>query len=111
MGKLIGNFLILWGIILVGIVICSYARGHGEAEWIEQGAYKNAQGSLCCGEQDCARLADDDVEITSAGYHIKSLDETVPFNQVHPQPSVDGGYWRCAWGGSRKCFFVPPMGS
>jgi hypothetical protein len=30
----------------------------------------------------------------------------VPYQEA--QPSPDGHYWRCAWGGTRKCFFAPP---
>jgi hypothetical protein len=84
------------------------ALAHGEADWINQGGYRNAVGELCCGERDCAALRDTDVEVTAAGFHIRSLDETVPFDQALPSP--DGHYWRCAWGGARKCFFAPPMG-
>jgi hypothetical protein len=40
---------------------------------------------------------------------VKSLKETVPYQEA--QPSPDGHYWRCAWGGARKCFFAPPTAS
>jgi hypothetical protein len=30
----------------------------------------------------------------------------VPFSEALPSP--DGNYWRCQWGGTRKCFFAPP---
>jgi len=30
----------------------------------------------------------------------------VPFSEALPSP--DGAYWRCQWGGARKCFFAPP---
>jgi hypothetical protein len=54
-------------------------------------------------------LADGDVIATSAGYFIKSAEETVPYSEA--TPSTDGRYWRCQWGGLRKCFFAPPPGS
>lgn len=79
---------------------------HGPAQWIEQGQYKNAVGELCCGERDCAELASDDVAITASGYFIKSIKETIPFSEATPSPT--GTYWRCFWGGKRKCFFAPP---
>lgn len=82
------------------------AHGHGAAQWIQDGNYKNAAGELCCGERDCSELADGDVVPTSGGYLIKSLGETVPYQEAAPSP--DGRYWRCAWGGHRKCFFAPP---
>lgn len=79
---------------------------HGPAEWIQRGNYKNAAGELCCGERDCFELADSDVKITARGYYIVSIKETVPFSEAAPSPT--GTYWRCQWGGQRKCFFAPP---
>lgn len=90
--------------LLLGM--CAFALGHGAAQWIQDGNYRNLAGDLCCGERDCAELADSDVQITAAGYLIKSLDETVPFQEATPSPN--GKYWRCYWGGKRKCFFAPP---
>ena len=84
----------------------SLANAHGPAEWIQRGDYKNAAGELCCGERDCAELASADVSVTAAGYFVASIRETVPFSEA--QPSPDGHYWRCQWGGARKCFFAPP---
>ena len=84
------------------------ARGHGEAEWIQRGAYKNAAGEFCCGEHDCTEISSDGIEVWPNGYWIKGLQEFVP--NAEAQPSLDGHYWRCAWGGQRKCFFFPPPG-
>jgi len=98
-----GKPLLILASLLLGVVS---AIAHGPAEWIQRGAYRNAVGELCCGERDCAELADGDVEITSAGYLVISLKEIIPFNEA--QPSPDGRYWRCQWGGMRKCFFAPP---
>lgn len=82
------------------------ARAHGPAEWIERGRFTNAVGQLCCGERGCLEVPSSDVEVTARGFYIRSLKETVPFDEA--QPSPDGHYWRCAWGGERKCFFAPP---
>jgi hypothetical protein len=84
----------------------SLASAHGPAQWIQDGGYRNAVGELCCGERDCFELADEDVGIISTGYFVRSIRETVPFSEA--QPSPDGRFWRCQWGGSRKCFFAPP---
>jgi len=84
----------------------SLAGAHGPAEWIQRGAYRNAAGELCCGERDCFELSSEDISITGAGYFVRSIRETVPFSEA--QPSPDGHYWRCQWGGARKCFFAPP---
>lgn len=96
----------VWIIAIVaalGVVFVRYAKAHGPAEWIQRGGYKNSAGELCCGERDCFELTADDVKITSAGYYIASTKEIVPFSEATPSP--DGKYWRCQWGGSRKCFF------
>lgn len=110
---------ILFGIgcVVLGFFVClvvfilmqSAARAHGPAEWIQRGQYKNGAGELCCGERDCFELADADVKITSAGYFVIPTKETIPFDQA--TPSIDGKYWRCQWGGARKCFFAPPGSS
>ena len=91
---------------VTALMTLSLAQAHGPAEWIQRGAYKNAAGELCCGERDCFELTDADVKITSSGYFVVSMKETIPFQEATPSP--DGRYWRCQWGGARKCFFAPP---
>jgi hypothetical protein len=46
------------------------------------------------------------VKITPAGYFVIKTNETIPFSEATPSPT--GTYWRCHWGGQRKCFFAPP---
>ena len=58
--------------------MCAYALGHGAAQWIQDGRYKNAVGDLCCGERDCSELADGDVSVTPGGFLIKSLNGSHP---------------------------------
>jgi len=87
----------------------TFAQGHGPAQWIADGRIRNAAGDLCCGERDCRELSDTDIGVTANGYLVKSLNEIVPYREA--QPSPDGRYWRCAWGGTRKCFFAPPTAS
>src|SRR4051812_46195429 len=98
---------LLW-LVLLALFFCtmSYVLAHGPAEWIQRGGYKNSAGELCCGERDCFELTDGDVKVTAAGYYVVSIKETIPFSEATPSP--DGRYWRCQWGGSRKCFFAPP---
>lgn len=89
------------GLVLVALLLC----GHGPADWIRRDGYKNAIGELCCGEQDCSELLSSDVRLVSGGYLVVSLGEFVPFSDVTPSPNK--AYWRCQWGGARKCFFAP----
>jgi len=91
---------------LAAVLTVSIAVAHGPAEWINQGNYRNAAGELCCGEHDCFALPVTDVSVTQKGYFVRSKGETVPFSEALPSP--DGFYWRCEWGGARKCFFAPP---
>lgn len=103
------------------LALASAADGHGEAEWIARGSYKNAAGELCCGERDCVVIEPEHIKYTSGfgaipqrGYLWfpdinKNQFEFIPEDQVLPSP--DGQYWRCQWGGERKCFFAPPPGS
>jgi len=96
-------------VVAITLFAASYVRAHDDADWIRKHGYKNMVGELCCGVQDCAALNDGDVSVTSSGYRIKSLNETVPFEMTLPAPAEAGGrYWRCQWGGQRKCFFAPP---
>jgi hypothetical protein len=48
------------------------------------------------------------VKAVPGGYLIKSRNEFIPHSEAQPSP---GGYWRCEWGGQRKCFFAPMQGS
>lgn len=101
--------LTVLGVMLINALTVGSVPAHGPAEWIQRGGYKNAAGELCCGERDCFELTDGDVKITAAGYFIHSTRETIPFHEATPSPT--GTYWRCQWGGSRKCFFAPPGSS
>ena len=96
----------LTGLAAMAMLSLQLAYAHGPAEWIQRGGYKNAAGELCCGERDCSELSDADVMITREGYFVISIKEIVTFSEATPSP--DGHYWRCQWGGSRKCFFAPP---
>jgi hypothetical protein len=107
--------------ILAMLLLCVPAYAHGPAQWIQDGRYRNAVGDLCCGEHDCKELPDESVKATSQGYQVHLLipktqwavarwiNEVVPYSEA--QPSPDGKFWRCEWGGTRKCFFAPPPNS
>ena len=110
---------------LAALLLCAVpAYAHGPAEWIEKGAYKNAVGELCCGERDCGEKIAGTVEATPDGYRVNATFRiTTPTGQIIDEqvnefvptadatPSPDGSYWRCRWGGGRKCFFYPPPNS
>ena len=98
---------VLFGFATFAILSLSVAHAHGPAAWIQQGGYKNGLGELCCGERDCVEISAADVKVTPAGYMLISTSETIPFDQATPSPT--GTFWRCDWGGQRKCFFAPPQ--
>ena len=97
---------VLFGLATFAILSLSVAHAHGPAAWIQQDGYKNGLGELCCGERDCVELAAADIQITPGGYVVKATSETIPFSEATPSPT--GTFWRCDWGGQRKCLFAPP---
>ena len=111
-----GVACITFAVLVIAFVVMLFlyagarpARAHGDAQWIQDGRFKNAIGELCCGVRDCNPIADDDVITRPDGFYIISLKETVPYAEATPTPLEGGGrYWRCQWGGQRKCFFAPP---
>jgi hypothetical protein len=76
------------------------------SDWIRSGKHLNSKGESCCGLHDCTEIDGAGISTTSAGYFIRGLRETVPYSET--KRSEDGKYWRCQWGGERKCFFAPP---
>lgn len=112
-----------WRALGRAAVLCACAGAafaHGPADWISKGGYRNAAGEQCCGENDCHEIAGAHVSVTPAGYLVDvpgypsphglgligAIKETVPFSEALPSP--DGKFWRCEWGGKRRCFFAPP---
>jgi hypothetical protein len=79
--------------------------------WISHGRYISpADGTHCCGDNDCFAVPAADVRPTAAGWLIRSLNETVPYSES--QTSEDGEFWRCKkYDGSRRCFFAPQPSS
>ena len=81
--------------------------------WINHGRYTNARtGELCCGENDCEMIADENVKTTPQGYLLVTTGEVVPFAEA--LKSEDGRYWRCHRfdaAKSRRCFFAPEPAS
>lgn len=111
---------ILTGLAAVAMTTLQLAYAHGPAEWIQRGGYKNAVGELCCGERDCGIQIGGTIEYGPGGFRVDAdfqigtglsaivvhVREFVP--EAEATPSPDGSYWRCHWGGQRKCFFAPP---
>lgn len=76
------------------------------SDWIRSGKHINGKGESCCGLNDCTEIEGRAISTTPSGYFIRGLRETVPYSET--KRSEDGKYWRCQWGGERKCFFAPP---
>ena len=110
----------------LAILAWSTAFAHGPADWIV--GLQNSIGEACCGQNDCGQFVGGEIRALPDGYHVHAVfrgshprwsngvektivfeqhvHEVVPYSQA--QPSPDGQYWRCQWGGARKCFFAPP---
>jgi hypothetical protein len=106
------------------LALCIPALAHGPAQWIQDQNLKNGLGELCCGESDCGYMVSGTVTAIEGGYRVdavfridppnrepimQEVHEVVPYNQASISPT--GEYWRCQWGGGRKCFFAPNSGS
>lgn len=85
---------------------CLYASGAWGHDWYT--GTENSRGQLCCGGQDCHMLADSDVKEVAGGYQVKGYARPVPYGEL--QPSPDGKWHMCFWGGEIKCFFGPLPG-
>jgi hypothetical protein len=80
--------------------------------WINHGRYTNSKtGELCCGDEDCEMVMEEDVKTTPQGYRLAS-GEVVPFAEA--LKSEDGHFWRCHRfdaAHTRRCFFAPQPAS
>ena len=99
--------------LVLALLVGGAGSAHSHDHWINYGGYTDPQHPTvhCCGEADCPVLSEDDVEPTAAGWHIKSLNETVPYGETYT--SEDGKFYRCRRpvDNSRRCFFAPGQGS
>jgi hypothetical protein len=99
----------LTGAALVLLLLAPTANAHDF--WINHSGYKSlADGTHCCGNNDCFEFSAADVTATPAGWLVKPLGETIPYSEA--QASEDGKFWRCKrYDGSRRCFFAPQPSS
>lgn len=105
-------------LIVLALLIPGFALAHDAmhlSDWIRDDGLKDpADGSSCCGENDCKPLPKDAVSLVPAGYHIIPTNETIPSKRVLWK-SKDGQWWRCApleWNGQRsktRCLIGPPQ--
>jgi hypothetical protein len=69
----------------------------------------------CCDENDCRPLANSEVSILPKGYHTRSNDQTLPYQDFRLRKSPDGSFHGCFIGGDPKrllrCLYVPEQGS
>lgn len=106
MRRIIVGYCIAALVLFGGIVA---ARAHGEYAWINEGAYKSANGTHCCGWNDCMLLSAQDVMPVPQGH-------ATPHGIVPPKAtyqSRDGKIWMCRWwlaDPASKCLFIPGAG-
>lgn len=91
------------------------ARAHGDAEWIERGAYYiigSNPRAHCCGIDHCKRLTRD--EVMNLGNRFKLGSERLGLYQEWPADktfaSENADYWVCHDGPRIRCFFAPAGG-
>jgi hypothetical protein len=96
-----------WATIVILGVTAIPLVGHAHDSWINKGAYRNAAGEWCCGENDCE--SPEQIASTGLGWVINGV-EFVPFNEASPSP--DGKVWICRRPDkTRRCVFGPPPNS
>src|SRR6266700_1047737 len=96
-----------WATIVILGVTAIPLVGHAHDSWINKGAYRNAAGEWCCGENDCE--SPEQIASTGLGWVINGV-EFVPFNEASPSP--DGKLWICRRPDkTRRCVFGPPPNS
>ena len=114
-------------LLIAAVIMAAFllpAKAHGPAKWIQDGAFKNAVGELCCGENDCGLMSGGTVVRVPGGYQVDAVftgrnragaEFSFPVKgfiaDEHATPSPTGDYWACSWGGQVKCFFVVLPGS
>ena len=99
--------------ILAALVLAALvpgARAHGEYAWINDGGYKAADGSHCCGMADCVEVKPGDLAEAPGGL-------STPYGIIDGRgvyQSRDGKAWVCrrqrGAGPRSSCAFVPGGG-
>lgn len=104
--RVIALLLALLGVVLLlAVVLGPPARAHGDASWINDGKYTDANGVHCCSVTDCGVISADDVAAVPGGYSVRGF--LVPHGSVHS--SKDAQHWACTKPGGYRCLFIPSL--
>ena len=92
------------------------ARAHGDAAWIQEGGYVDANNVHCCCPADCHREMAAKFREAPEGIYVATGagDEVLmPRKLVHHglYSSIDDHWWICVRGGVVKCVFKPSKGT
>lgn len=97
-------------LVAVFLALCgsSPAMGHGEADWISAGNYKDRNGTHCCSVgTDCLPVAYGEVVRIVGGWkHVPTgtvLADGDP--GIHENKDPRARTFRCVRGGEFKCYF------
>lgn len=98
--------LVVLAFLMIALAILATAvLAHDNPEnWIGIEKRKNADGQMCCGNDDCLRYEPDQVKVMPDGYHFPDGD-VIAFGKA--APSIDHWFWKCRWQGEVKCVFAP----
>jgi hypothetical protein len=88
---------------------------HEDAAWIMQNpAYKDQNGTHCCGPSDCKRERATDFREAPEGIYVTTAsgELLMPRSLVGRglYPSINDDWWICAREGVVKCVFKPTTG-
>ena len=108
---LLGWLAIAFAIVFVMVMSPAPAWGHGDADWIRRGGYKDRQGVSCCGPNDCAVAHPDEVDDRPDGWQVSfqcgPRRHSTFVAKADAQQSEDGQMWRCVIGCRVRCLFLP----
>lgn len=108
-------YLLAAGLLCVPIAVTE-ARGHGLAEWIQNGGYHNAQNIHCCGPSDCVNAGQVDVHRVEGGWKFIADVDGQPTELYAPDGntfvSQDANVWFCIGVQGKvdkiaHCLFIP----
>lgn len=108
--RILLSAFVIGALALLAINVWAFrARAHGEYAWINDGHYKSANGTHCCGVNDCVLLSVQDVKPGAGGYSTPH--GVVPHRGTYN--SRDGKIWMCRWwlaDPGERCLFIPGAG-
>jgi hypothetical protein len=93
--------------IAAGLMLgAAVAWGHGDAEWVMNGGYRDNTGMICCNDRDCARAGKGEIKRIQGGWLHVPTNSVLMDGDAGIHVSIDADTWRCVPNGRMNCLFV-----